>query len=83
MHITVVTPEHPYLKQDCQSVTLPGVLGEMQILPGHAPIMAELKAGTVAVFDQQKEFSFTIEHGYVEVKSDEVNVLCEGAKSLG
>lgn len=82
MHITVVTPEQPFLKQDCLSVTVPGALGQMQILAGHAALLAELSAGIVVVKDQQKEQSFAIEHGYVEVKGDQVNILCEGAKYL-
>ncbi len=80
MLITVVTPEQPFLKQECLSVTLPGLLGEMQILPGHAAMLSELQNGLVVVKDGQKEVSFTIEHGYVEVKNDEISVLCENAK---
>jgi F-type H+-transporting ATPase subunit epsilon len=77
MHITVVTPEQLFLKKECQSVTVPGELGEMQILPGHINLLAELRQGVVTVKDDKEEQQFSIDHGFVEVSEDQVNLLCD------
>ncbi len=33
LHLTVVTPERAFLEEECASVTLPGRVGELQVLP--------------------------------------------------
>ena len=79
--LSIVTPERQFLDVSCANVTLPGKLGEMQILPGHAAIMAELIAGHVTYEKDNKEIvKFMIGEGVVEVDRDQVNVLCEQAR---
>lgn len=81
LRLTIVTPERPFIDEDCLSVTLPGRLGEMQVLPGHAAILAELSAGVMTYQKANKEeVRFMIGEGFVEVDRDQVNVLCEQAR---
>ena len=46
-HLTleIVTPERPLVKETVDEVTLPGVLGELGILPGHTPLLTLLNGG--------------------------------------
>jgi F-type H+-transporting ATPase subunit epsilon len=79
--LSIVTPERQFLDVSCANVTLPGKLGEMQILPGHAAIMAELISGHISYEKENKEtVKFMIGEGVVEVDRDRVNVLCEQAR---
>ncbi|MBP5619682.1 MAG: hypothetical protein J6X23_04465 [Bacteroidaceae bacterium] len=55
-----------------QSVELPSVLGRMQVLPDHAPLMAALDKGVVKVDNQE----FPINDGIAQVENNEVTVLC-------
>lgn len=55
-----------------QSVELPSVLGRMQVLPDHAPLMAALDKGVVKVDSQE----FPINDGIAQVENNEVTVLC-------
>ncbi len=55
-----------------QSVELPSVLGCMQVLPDHAPLMAALDKGVVKVDNQE----FPINDGIAQVENNEVTVLC-------
>lgn len=80
MLITVVTPEQSFFEQECQGVILPGVSGELEILPGHATMLSELKAGLVTIKNRGKEIIFDIDHGYAEISCDRVNLLCEKAR---
>lgn len=41
--------EEPIYEGNSQSVTLPGVTGEFEILDFHKPIISELKKGTILV----------------------------------
>jgi|SRR5579871_947502 len=81
LRLNVVTPERPFLDEDCVSVTLPGACGEMEVLPGHAALLSELLAGIMVLEKPNKEVvRFMIGEGFVEVDHDQVNVLCEQAR---
>ena len=81
LRLSIVTPERPFLDDECESVTLPGKLGQMQILSGHAALLSELVAGVVTIEKHNKEVQrFMVGEGFVEVDSDRVNLLCEQAR---
>ncbi len=75
IELEVVTPQRSLLKTMCDSVTLPGSMGELQVLPGHAPLLAGLKPGTLSYGDQK----LMVAAGYAEVDQSHVTVMCEGA----
>jgi F-type H+-transporting ATPase subunit epsilon len=81
LHLNVVTPERQFLDVDCVNVTLPGKMGEMQLLPGHAAMLSELISGLISFEKANHEtIRFMIGEGVVEVDKDQVNVLCEQAR---
>ncbi|MCH9660633.1 MAG: F0F1 ATP synthase subunit epsilon [Bacteroidetes bacterium] len=47
MYLEIVTPEASLVSGDVESVTVPGVNGEFQMLNGHAPVVSLLQAGKV------------------------------------
>jgi F-type H+-transporting ATPase subunit epsilon len=75
IELEVVTPQRSLLKTLCDSVILPGSEGEFQVLPGHAPLLADLKPGTLSYGDQK----LMVASGYAEVDQTRVTVMCEGA----
>ena len=50
MYLEIVTPEATLFKGEVDSVAVPGVLGEFEMLKDHAPIVSLLKAGHVKIF---------------------------------
>ena len=46
LHLSIVSPEKSIFDGNVKIVTLPGMIGSFSILPGHAPIVSSLKAGT-------------------------------------
>lgn len=78
MKLDVVTPEGSKVQaSDVVEVTLPGVLGEMGILPGHVAMMAALGTGPMRVETPQGATLYAISGGYLEVLGDVVRVLTE------
>lgn len=49
MYLEIVTPEAVLLSSEVDSVTVPGINGEFQMLSNHAPIVSVLRKGTVKV----------------------------------
>ena len=66
--LTVVTPERSVVERvACDSVSLPGELGELGILPGHTPLVALLGVGRVTWTDGGKKTAVAVRGGFVEV----------------
>lgn len=78
MRLDVVTPEGlKVAASDVAEVVLPGVLGEMGILPGHVALMAALGTGPMRVSTASGTTLYAVSGGYVEVLGDVVRVLTE------
>ncbi len=76
MQIDVVTPEGHVLNGPCHSVTLHAHDGSMGILPGHAPMVAELGAGVLHVETDSKQVKeILLSGGYLQILKDSVTVL--------
>ena len=48
LELELVTPQRRVLSETVDEVRLPGVLGEMGVLPGHTPLLTELGTGALA-----------------------------------
>jgi F-type H+-transporting ATPase subunit epsilon len=73
--LEVVTPDRQVIHDQVDSVQLPGLDGELGILPGHAPLLTELGAGVLS-FKKGAETRFaTALGGFAEVLGDRVIVL--------
>ncbi len=81
LNISVLTPDRTIFEGNIQSVKVPGVLGEFQVLKNHAPIVSALDKGKVTVKKADGEvLSFLIEKGFIEVLNNEVSLLVQGVK---
>jgi len=80
LQLEVVTPERRVLSEQVNSVTVPGRSGEMGILPGHAPLISELRTGVLSYNEDGTVFQLHVSGGFVEVTDDRVSVLAEIAE---
>jgi F-type H+-transporting ATPase subunit epsilon len=78
--LTVVTPERALVAgAACDEVTLPGLEGEMGILPAHTPLITLLGIGVVTYRDGGKKTSVAVRGGFAEIANDSVRVLADEA----
>ena|SRR5437660_716846 len=80
LQLEIVTPERRVLSEAVNSVTIPGRAGEMQVLPGHAALIAELQTGVLTYNQDGTNFQLHVSRGFVEVNKDRVSVLAEIAE---
>lgn len=82
--LDIVAPERQLVSREVHMVTIPGVEGDFGVLPGHAPLVAALRAGVVSVYDGAvvSERIF-ISGGTAEVAEDHCILLAEEAIPLG
>lgn len=76
-----VTPEGKIIvDQDLEEITLPAWRGELNILPGHAPLMTTLTPGILVYrLKSGDSAKFAISWGYCQVSDRGVSVLAETA----
>ncbi len=63
----VVTPEGKTLAEEVDEVTLPGLLGEFGVLPGHVPMLSAVKAGVLRYRKGQERGVMAVGPGFAEV----------------
>ncbi|HSD45234.1 MAG TPA: F0F1 ATP synthase subunit epsilon [Pyrinomonadaceae bacterium] len=77
--LEVVTPERRVLSESVDMVTVPGLGGELGILPGHTPLISQLQTGVLTYVQDGKNFPLHVSGGFVEVRDDHVSVLADVA----
>jgi F-type H+-transporting ATPase subunit epsilon len=92
MHLEIVSPEATLFSGEVDSVTVPGINGEFEMLINHAPIVPILKEGHVKVNGKniqlkeevENKFSksdrgvwLSINSGTIEIKDNKIIVLAD------
>lgn len=78
----IVSQDRTVFQGDVDMVLLPGMAGEMGILPKHAPVLTLLKYGVIKVRHQEGEELFAVSGGMAEVQPDIVTVLADAAENV-
>ncbi len=78
--IEVITGERVVYADDVDKVVAPGVVGQLGILPRHAPLLTTLQPGELIVRKGGDEVSMVVSGGFVEVQPDKVIVLADTAE---
>jgi len=81
LNLEVVTPHRTVLVEDVDSVTLPGIEGELGILPEHIPLLTTLDTGIVSYSSSGKTQAIAVHWGYAQVEGNRVSVLAELAET--
>jgi F-type H+-transporting ATPase subunit epsilon len=80
IHLEVVTPERKVFEADVDRVEVPGLDGEIGILPGHTELVSLLKpAGLLTYHIGSDTGEMAIRDGFIEVSADRVTVLANKA----
>lgn len=79
--LEIITGERLLMRrEDVDEVIAPGSLGELGILPHHAPLITALQPGELRVKADGGEDDFFVSGGFLEVHSDQVTVLADTAE---
>src|SRR5690606_11299451 len=80
MHCEIASTEARIFSGRVESLVVTGTLGDMGILPGHAPLLTALVPGPVRLVTQDgEEQIFYVSGGYLEVQPGVVNILADTA----
>jgi F-type H+-transporting ATPase subunit epsilon len=79
LRLEIVTPEAKTYSDVVDSVAIPGIDGELGVLPLHAPLMTQLEPGELRVLKGGQELRLAVGEGFVEITSEKVAVLTDMA----
>lgn len=83
--LNLVTPEKKLATElEVEEVVVPGLRGQLTLLPGHTPLVTTLEVGLVRyrVKGESVPKTVVVSWGYCEVNPHGVNVLAETAESV-
>lgn len=77
IRIKIVTPVNVVFDMEAWMITMPGELGEFEVLPGHELLIANLKDGLTKITVGGSVFKYFIYSGLAEVTWTNVNIVTE------
>jgi F-type H+-transporting ATPase subunit epsilon len=80
INLEIVTPEKHLFSGQVDSVTVPAKTGYLGILPGHAPLLAELGIGKISYSAGEETDFLFCSWGFLEVLPDRVVLLAQAAE---
>jgi F-type H+-transporting ATPase subunit epsilon len=78
--LEIVTPERRVLTETVDEVVLPGKLGYLGVLPGHAPLLTSLEVGELMYRKGAERHYLAIAWGFAEILPNKVIILAETAE---
>ena len=83
IELELVSPEKLLLSEQVEMVVIPGEDGDFGVLPGHSPVISNIRPGVLSVFENgavtQRIF---IASGFAEVTMERCTILAEGAEPV-
>jgi F-type H+-transporting ATPase subunit epsilon len=78
--LELTTPSRSLFKGNIEELNVPGLYGELGILPDHAPLIAALAMGEL-VFKHDAVYDYAfIEYGFLEIYNNTAIILAEYAE---
>jgi F-type H+-transporting ATPase subunit epsilon len=77
--LEIVTPQATVYSEDVDMVTVPGIEGQMGLLPHHVRLMTQLVPGEMIVRKNGQVRFLAVGEGLIEVTSDRVSIVTDMA----
>ena len=81
IHVELITPERVVFRDEVDFVVAPSAMGEVGILPHHAPLLAQLAPGEVRLKKAGETQHLAVTGGFLEVQhGSRVSIFAETAE---
>ena len=81
INVEIITPSKSAYKGEAKSVTLPGTVGNFQVLYNHAPLLSSLEIGRIKIEEaNENQIEFATAGGTVEVRNNKILVLADSVE---
>jgi len=81
LKVEIVTAEKVVYSEDgVDRVIVPGVEGELGVLPRHAPLLTMIQPGVLRIVKGGEEIEMAITGGFIEVRDNRITILADAAE---
>jgi F-type H+-transporting ATPase subunit epsilon len=81
LNVDIVTAERlVYSEQEVDELIVPGIEGELGVLPLHAPLLTMLQPGVLRIVKGSEEVAMAVTGGFIEVRDNRVTILADSAE---
>lgn len=81
LDVHIVTAEREvFVEDEVDEVVVPGIEGELTVLPEHAPLLTMVKPGVIRIGKSGEDVDMAITGGFIEVRQDRVTILADAAE---
>lgn len=82
LQLEIVTPDATVYSEAVEMVTLPGVEGQMGVLPQHVRLMTQMVPGELIVRKDGHEDFLAVGEGLVEITNEHVSIVTNMAVAI-
>ena len=79
LHLEIITPEGKAYSQTADSVIIPTPQGEIDILPGHIPLLTLVAPGELRAEHGETSEFLAVDEGFAQILGDKVSIMTEQA----
>ena len=79
LRLVIVTPEGKTFDDDVEQVVMPGVEGQLGVLPGHVPLLTQIMPGELDLKAHSKGDELAVGGGFAEITGSRVTILTDMA----
>lgn len=79
MQLDIVTPERRLASVEITAAEIPGMQGDLTVMPNHAPFLTTLRPGVLTVTGAEGTSAYVVTGGFAEVSPEAASVLAEFA----
>jgi len=81
LDVHIVTAEREvFVDAEVDEVVVPGIEGELTVLPEHAPLLTMVKPGVILLRKGGEDIDMAVTGGFLEVRQDRVTILADAAE---
>lgn len=81
LDVHIVTAEREvFAEGEVDEVVVPGIEGELTVLPEHAPLLTMVKPGVILLRKDGEDIDMAVTGGFIEVRQDRVTILADAAE---
>jgi len=79
LQVEIISPDGYLFDGDCYLVSIPSVEGDIGVMSNHESVLARLRDGTIAIFDNQQNIlkEFPVSSGFAQIFDNKLLVLID------
>ena len=81
INVKIYMPSEKKMDEMVDSVILPGIEGDFEVMIDHTPLITKLRPGTLRVYKNEHAEYYALHDGFVTIENNNVLIVSEGCEN--